>query len=418
MSNEKKKVNRVKCTANISGLMDNFYKDMFDDNKGPLCWCVGACPYEMFSAANVRRFQTENHAARISTRQEQAMFIEVAEAEGLSENVCSYAKINIGFALMMARGEEDKIPERYRLPKPDMLFALNTCPTMIQWCDMLSDIFKVPKFVVDAAYIYDENNWDRDVEYVKSQLYDFVRFLEKNTGRPFDWARLNEIVMLMKQIAVEWRAARELYKNLPTPASFLDALIAMGPKNTVRDEASLAFYKDFHNEVAQRAKDGIGVLEQEKYRIMWRGNFPWHKLGTLSRMLAKYDAVIISGVYGLGTYGDHAIDNILPDGFDVSDPLRTIAAEHCCRSYTRRFDWKMEHEFRRYIDEFSIDAIIIHSPRTCRPWALTTYDMAREVEEKYKLPVLVLEVDHTDPNYFHDAQVETRIKALLETIKK
>jgi benzoyl-CoA reductase/2-hydroxyglutaryl-CoA dehydratase subunit BcrC/BadD/HgdB len=44
--------------------------------------------------------------------------------------------------------------------------------------------------------------------------------------------------------------------------------------------------------------------------------------------------------------------------------------------------------------------------------------MAREVEEKYKLPVLVLEVDHTDPNYFHDAQVETRIKALLETIKK
>jgi len=108
----------------------------------------------------------------------------------------------------------------------------------------------------------------------------------------------------------------------------------------------------------------------------------------------------------------------LPDGFDISDPLRTIAAEHCCRSYTRRFDWKMEHEFRRYIDEFSIDAVIIHSPRTCRPWALTTYDMAREVEEKYKLPVLVLEVDHTDPNYFHDAQVETRIKALLETIKK
>ena len=32
------------------------------------------------------------------------------------------------------------------------------------------------------------------------------------------------------------------------------------------------------------------------------------------------------------------------------------------------------------------------------------------------IPCIVLEADHTDPAYFNDAQVETRIKALLETV--
>ena len=42
--------------------------------------------------------------------------------------------------------------------------------------------------------------------------------------------------------------------------------------------------------------------------------------------------------------------------------------------------------------------------------------MARRVDEELGIPAIVLEADHTDPAYFNDAQVETRIKALLETV--
>jgi len=410
----KKKTNRVTSTKLVTGIMNNFYEQMLLADK--VAWDVGACPYEMFTAANVSRFQTENHAARISARGEQDKFIRVAEEAGLDTDCCSYAKINIGQAIMMVRGEESQIPEDFRLPRPDMLFALNTCPTMIQWADILADLFNVPSFMVDAPFIYNEDDWGKAISYVKGQLEDLVVFLEKLTGKPYNWKLLSDNLHKIRQFTQYRRKGIECLKCKPAPSSFIDGCVAMGPGNTVRDDATLEFYKIFNDEIEERAKAGVGVLENEKYRLMWRGNFPWHKLGTISRMLTKYDSMIITGPYAFRCYGDIASDHIPPDGFDFSDPLKTIAADHCSRSYTRTMEWKLETEFRQFIRGFSIDGVIIHSPRTCRPWALGAYDMAESIRNEFELPVLVLESDHCDPQYFNDAQVENKIQALLETI--
>lgn len=410
------KVNRVKCTAKVSGIMDAFYEKMFDGRL--VCWCVGATPYELFSAANIARFQVENASARIAASQEQRQYIEYAEGQGLGTAVCSYAKINIGQALMMVNGLEEKIAARFRLPRPNMVFALNTCPTMIQWAECLSEIFSVPLFVVDAPFFYDEaKNWERNVAYVKRQLKELVAFLEKTTGQPYDWAALRSTLESLRQMSAYRRRIAELCKVRPAPGGFIDAAVGMGPGNTVRDETAVAFYREFAEEMAERVRNGISSLPEEKYRIMWRGNFPWFKLGALSRMLAKYGAFIVSGPYALRTYGDVARDRIPPDGFDLDDPLWTVAAEHCGRSYTRTFTWKLKDEFRDFIEGYAIDAVIIHAPHTCRPWALTAYDLARAVEREFGLPVLVLDADHTDPSYFQDSQVETRIQALLEAVE-
>jgi len=168
------KVNRIQSTALISGIMDRFYEDARKSKY--VCWCVGACPYEILNGAGIARFQTENLASRISSRQEQVPYIEYAEAHGLGSEVCSYAKINIGQALMMVEGrEEELIPERLRVKRPDMVIALNTCPTMIQWAKALVDIFHVPYYFIDAPFFHDEEKgWDRNIAYVKEQLLDGV----------------------------------------------------------------------------------------------------------------------------------------------------------------------------------------------------------------------------------------------------
>jgi benzoyl-CoA reductase subunit B len=270
---------------------------------------------------------------------------------------------------------------------------------------------------VDAPFFYDETaNWDRNIGYVKTQLQNLIVLLEEITGKPFDWDALNVKLRGISEMTGYRRQIMELGKVKPAPGGFIDAAVGFGPANTIRDENSIQFYKEYAQELSVRAKEGISVSANEKYRIMWRGNFPWFKMGTISRMLAKYDAAIVTGAYAFHNYGAVSKQYIPPDGFDFEDPLWTIAAEHCARSYTRTFDWKMKHEFRDYIEGYSIDAVIIHSPHTCRPWALTANDMASIVEKEFGIPVLVLDSDHTDPSYFHDAQVETRIQALLESV--
>jgi len=410
--------NRIKLTSQIHDVMDKFYEDT--RNSKYVAWCVGACPYEIFNGAHMARFQTENLAARISSAQEQVPYIEYAEAHGLGSEVCSYAKINIGQALMMVEGkEEEMIPERLRVPKPDMIIALNTCPTMIQWAKALVDIFHVPYYYIDAPFHYgDEASWRKNMEYVKEQLRGLIKFIENFTGEPYDWDILKQQIDIIDEFTKYRREMLELQKHVPAAGTFIDAAVAFGPANTVRSKECIDLYKAYRDELVQRIeKEEYALMGgPEKYRILWRGNFPWFKMGAISRMLTKYGAILLDGGYAFTNYGSIVKNFIPPYGIDKEDILFTIAAEHASRSYTRTFDWKMDNEFKGYIDGYSVDAVIIHSPHTCRPWAMQNQDMAKKVEELYGIPCLVLDSDHTDPSFFHDAQVETRIQSLLEAV--
>ena len=408
-------VNRIKSTSKVAGVLNEFYAGMFDGRM--VCYSIGPVPHEILDAAGVAGFLVENTSARIAAAQEQSMYIEYAEREGLGTDTCSYAKINLGQSLMMLNGDDAMIPERFRIPRPNMVAVFNACPTMLQWARCLADLFDVPLFGGDVPFLHHQGSWDTNVQYVKTQLLEFIAFLEKQTGKSFEQAHLKDAVCAAREMSIYRRQIRDLCKSVPAPASFIDAATSMGPALSIRTEKAVSLYRDFAQEVVQRTKDGIGVLKNERYRLMWRGNFPWFKMGWFSRLLAKHDAIIVSGTYAFWTYGDYNKEKIQPDGFAQDDPLLTIAAETATAGgYTQTFEWKLEKEFRQHIEGFSIDGVIIHSPFTCRPWALATFDMADWVQKTFGIPALVLDSDHTDARYFQDAQVETRIQALLESI--
>jgi benzoyl-CoA reductase subunit B len=408
-------INRIKTTTKVGPLLNEFYQELFDGR--PVCYCIGPVPHEILEATGVAGFEVENNSARMAAANEQGTCIDLAEGSGLGTEACSYAKIHIGQSLLMVSGEDAKIPERFRLPRPVMVACFSICPTMLQWARTISELFNVPLFGGDVPFFYDKANWKSNIEYVKKQVSEFITFLEKHTGKVMDWERLREVLGAVREMSIYRRLIWELGKIRPTPASFIDSATAMGPALAMRSERAVTFYKEFAEEVIQRARHGMSVISNEKYRLMWRGNFPWHKMGFISRLLAKQGAVIVSGTYGFWAYGDLSRDMIPPDGFDLNDPLLTIAAENALGGgYTQSFEWKMEKEFKQHIDEFGIDAVIIHSPFTCRPWALATFEMAQRVQKEYGIPALVLDSDHTDARYFQDAQVETRIQALLESV--
>ena len=90
-------VSRLKCTAKISPMLDEYYAIMahFDC----VAWCMGPSAYELMGAAGVSCFQAESSSARIAGGQAATPFIEYAQARGVSPDMCSYAKINLGLVL-------------------------------------------------------------------------------------------------------------------------------------------------------------------------------------------------------------------------------------------------------------------------------------------------------------------------------
>lgn len=423
MEKHHKRYNRVKCTGEISGMMDRFYEDIRNaPSEGrKVCWCVGASPYEMLTAQGVANFQTENHAARIAAGQDHMHYIDKAESEGWPTDVCSYTRINVGAALFIANGESDKVDERYRLPKPDFLWAGNTCPSMVQWGESLRRIFDVPMYGIDCPFIYedDDETYLKTVEYTKSQLEDFVIFIEKNTGRPYNWDALKDIVFRRMRKVAELRAKiNQLCKRTPAVMSAFDALIAMGPAHMLRGDDVTEFYENLLAEVKDRVENGIYALPEEKYRLMWRGNFPWYAVGKMARWTAMNDICMTTTGYGFGGVGPHARRMYPPDGFGTNDDALTFVAWNVTtRTYVRTLEFKMSEEVEEYINGYNIDGVVIHAPRSCRPWSMQTYDMAKLIENRYGIPATVIEADHTDSRYYTKTSVDLKLQALAESIR-
>jgi len=423
MAAEQKRYNRVRCTDGISAMMDKFYKDILNaPSQGrKVCWCSGASPYEMLTAQNVANFQTENHSARVSSGQDHMYYIDKAEGEGWPPDTCSYTRINVGVALFIARGEMDKVHPKYRVAPPDFIFAGNTCPAMTQWGESLRRIFDVPMWELDCPFNYDDSDerYLENVKYIRSQLEDFVIFIEKNTGRSYNWDSLKDIVFRrMRQVQQLRAEIAEICKGKPAVMSQFDAMIAMGPAHMVRTDAVTEFYKKMLEEVKERVKNGVAALPGERYRLMWRGNFPWYAVGRMSRWMAANDICLATGAYGMGAGSPHANRLFPPDGFGTGDdPLTFVAWNVGTRGYTRTLEFKMREEVEEFIKGWDIDGVCLHSPRSCRLWSMQEYDMANLIETKYGIPATVIEADHTDSRYYTPSSVDLKLQALIEGIK-
>jgi benzoyl-CoA reductase/2-hydroxyglutaryl-CoA dehydratase subunit BcrC/BadD/HgdB len=70
------------------------------------------------------------------------------------------------------------------------------------------------------------------------------------------------------------------------------------------------------------------------------------------------------------------------------------------------------------IDKYDADGVVMHSNRSCKPYSLGQMDIMEIVQEKRNLPALMIEADIVDERRFSERQIETRIDAFIEVLKK
>ena len=368
-----------------------------------VAWVTSGAPVEFLKALDFFVLYPENHAAVCGTVRAVVDIASEAENAGYSRDICSYARTDIGTML------SGKTPVG-KLPKPDLLLACtNICQTVLFWYRALAHHFNVPLILIDTPFVYTTAS-DHAVEYVKKQMEDAIPIAEKIAGKKFDWRRFTEITRLSKMAAELWMQVMERGKHRPAPISVFDQFIQMAPIVEMRGEAyTVDFYAAMLKEIDARIAAGIGVVKNERKRLLW-DNLPiWYRLRYLAEKLGEHGVAIVASTY------TNAWAELAPM-FDPGNPMESGARTYLHPILNQGTGYKLA-TMKRMIAEFQLDGAILHSDRSCKPYSIGQIDQRDRLMRECNVPALLLEADHNDPRAFSEEQVANRLDAFVEMLE-
>lgn len=393
----------LKANARMSELLSRQYlKGRFTQGVRKVAWHSSGAPIEILQALDFFLYTPDNHAAMCGARKLGAQYSEVAEESGYSRDICSYARTDIGSFL------SGNTPVG-KLPKPDLIVVSNNiCQTILHWYQAMGVYYDCPVFVIDTPFLYNDAR-PHDIAFVRRQLEELIPVAEKISGRRFSHKRFQEIVRRGKTCSDLWCEVLFRAKHRPAPLSGFDAFILMGPVVALRGEpASIDFYNQVLKEVDQRIADGIGVVKNETHRILW-DNLPiWYRISWFSKTLAALGIVVAISNY---TYQWAEPAQYM----DVDRPLEGVAKTYLHSILNRSAGYKLRH-MTQMVTDFSLDGVLFHSDRSCKPYSLGQMDQSRAMLEEHGVHCLTIEADHNDERIFSEGQVLTRLQAFAEML--
>ncbi|MFQ5463635.1 MAG: 2-hydroxyacyl-CoA dehydratase, partial [Phycisphaerae bacterium] len=211
-----------------------------------------------------------------------------------------------------------------------------------------------------------------------------------------------------------WSRAKELCKHCPAPFdAYFDSINMMGPINALRGTKEAAdFFDAVATEYEQMVAEGVGVVEDERFRIVIEGPPPYPYYRNFRNLFEAWGAVAVQSTYS-------TVGGTWEFGFrhDPEHPLESIAdqmIEHnlCNRSMLERYK-----QIRTYIEDWDADALVIHSIKSCRLFSAGQGDMREYFTQDLGVPTLMVESDLEDPRYYAEAQMKNRIDAFFESLQ-
>jgi bcr-type benzoyl-CoA reductase subunit B len=369
---------------------------------GKVAWVTSGFPVEILKALDFYTHYPENHGAICGfARQSEAISI-AAENQGYSRDVCSYARTDIGALL------SGMTPIKV-IPKPDILLACtNICQTVLHWFRVLAHHFEVPLVLIDTPFVY-ERAPAHSIAYVKKQIEESIPQLEAVAGKSLDLGRLREVTASSRTASQLWRQVLECGKHSPAPISAFDQFSLMAPIVEMRgQENTVAFYRDLLAEVEDRVANGVGVIPNERKRLLW-DNLPiWYELDYLAKFLQERGVALVASTY-TSAWGEMA------DMFDPEHPFESAARTYLHTLLNRSTGERLK-VMLHMVEGYHLDGVILHSNRSCKPYSIGQMDQRDRLINVYGIPALLLEADHNDPRSFSRQQAATRLGAFCEIL--
>jgi len=397
-----RKYKKLRTARDLNRLMTRYYtKSKIVSRLKPLAWVTSGAPIEILVAMGIASVYPENYGALCGARRVATSLCQVAEAQGYSQDLCSYARSHIGSVLS---GREAPMGG---LPRPDLLVACNNiCGTAVKWYQALAQHYNVPLFVLDTPFIHGSRMEEHAVQYVAAQLEEFIAWLEKHTGRRLKEKKFMETLELSDRAVRLWWEIRELCKARPSPLNAPDLFVNMAPIVVLRGtKDAVRFYEKLKIEVEERVEQGIGAIPEERYRLLWDNIAIWHRLFRIFGYFADFGACFVVDTY----------TNAWHTPVDLSQGIeglaRTYTSVYINQSLQARAEIMVD-----LVERFQVDGIVFHSNRSCKPYSLGQYELRRIVSKRTGKPGLIIEADMCDTRAYAEEPLKTRIQAFMETL--
>jgi len=400
-----KEKRKIKSVKKMKEIMTNYYIEAktAEQTGKKVAWITSGGPVEPLIVMDIIPVYPENHGAMIGASKMGVALCEKSEEMGYSRDLCSYARADIACAPVNGGPIGG-------LPRPDMLVCCNNiCGTVLKWYEVQARYFNVPLFILDTPFSHTGFS-DEARKYVRKQVDEYIVFLEMVCGKKCDYDRMAEVGKLSVQGQRLWQAVLDTAAHKPAPMSAFDAFFHLALIVTLRGTSVVVdYYTGLLAEMKERIASGISAVPNEKYRLLW-DNLPiWYRTKWLSEKFAAHDACLVADTYTSAWCGSLKYIN-------ENDFMGTMA-EGYSRIYLNIGVDEMAETVIEMIDKYDADGLVMHSNRSCKPYSLGQYDIQRIVQEKRKIPTLMIEADMVDERSFAESQIETRIDAFMEVLK-
>ena len=368
-----------------------------------VAWVTSGAPVELLRAFDIYTIYPENHSALVGAKKQGADYCSIAENAGFSQDLCSYARIDLGHLL------SGKTPAG-KLPKPDLLFCSNNiCQTVLYWYKAIAHELDIPLIHFDAPFVAIEQS-PADIRYMAQQLQDMLPILEQVTGKVFDINHFEVILKRSQSSSQTWGKILESMQARPAPMTIFDAFGHLAPIVSLRGlPVAQDYYNILQEEVEERVAQGIGAITDERYRLIWDNIAIWYKVRYLATFFAERKMNFVTATY---TNAWAETTGYL----DVKDPWSSMA-----RTYGQIIlNHNLKHRLglmQKMIKNFAVDGMVMHSTRSCKPYSVGQFDLRKALSVELKLPAVIIDADIADERVWSEQQIQTRLEAFCETLE-
>ncbi|MBU0740918.1 2-hydroxyacyl-CoA dehydratase family protein [bacterium] len=404
-------IKKIQATGLMRKLMGAYFQELdraarTGDRK--IAWCTSVGPAELLRSFGFLVYFPENHGAVLGSSRMAADLIPAANARGYSPDICSYLTSDVGSYLK----RQTPLIEAFGmagLPQADILvYNTNQCRDVQDWFAFYRREWDVPLIGIDTQRGLGEITRDH-LDGLIAQHKALIPTLEEISGRAFDLDRLKEVVASSYRCTRLWKKVLRLAVHRPSPITFFDGTIHMGPAVVLRGTAEAEqYYEVLVAELEQRIAAGVAAVDGERHRYYWEGMPVWGKLRDHAELFSAQRACVVASTY---------CNSWIFEPLDCADPFEGMA-----RAYTELFIVRSEDFKERYLktmfETYGIDGIIYHDAKTCPNNSNCRYGMPQRLTGETGVPYVTINGDLNDLRLYSEEQVRTQFEALAEQLQE
>lgn len=360
----------------------------------------------------------EINSLQTAVRRVSGEFLADAEDYGYSPDICGYVKADVAVQL---RGGEHPMG---KIPKPSLAVLTNACNTYIKWAEIWERMYKIPIFTLDVPGTRAKNTttwrgdpyFENDRKYVAGQIKELIALCEKVTAKKFDVDKFREVLGYANDMSTGWKRVLEFNRNTPSVFNALtDGTIYLGVANGFRGtEAGSRFFKDLVEEMAFKAENDIGTVNDEKFRLAFVGVPCYPIFRKFNEFFSEWGGSFVHSTYLWFAAGG----TNLGFEYDLKNPIDSLA-EGLLVSVRDAMDsmFHQEAALMSMIDPYQIEGVVYHPIKSCRTVSTGLADGRRFLMAQKDVATLFIESDMMDKRVVSEAQMKNRIDAFFEGLE-